>query len=389
MAILDRPLFQRRPTRDELRRYGLLAFANGGIVYANTGGLQMQSAELKPGGKVPGRRYYNKETGKFEVYQPEPETAITSLVQLKRQAEDQSMKDLEDLQDRREPPVTEETTTTTEETTPEETTTTTEEETTTTNEEMAPQTSGDRELFDKFKKKSETYRNILKEYGEDDFRTQAFLQLAQFGLNLASAQGSNFLDKVAKASRDPLANFAKLAQEKSSFMKELDFLALQKAEGEIAKEEERAFQKEEARLEREQDLRIAMLKEEDKSAIQKIADSLVGKKDPNTGEIYTAETAYQQAIKNHLFQKTKSREDYEQERFTFYRDQDDTVTVEQAKILAQEDVDAIYGESIDDKVLTDEIIKKAMEQNQGRSREEIINALEGQGFIDVNNVRGD
>jgi hypothetical protein len=30
-----------------------------------------------------------------------------------------------------------------------------------------------------------------------------------------------------------------------------------------------------------------------------------------------------------------------------------------------------------------------MEQNQGRSREEIINALEGQGFIDVNNVRGD
>jgi major membrane immunogen (membrane-anchored lipoprotein) len=384
MAILDRPLFQRRPTRDELRRYGLLAFANGGIVYANTGGLQMQSAELKPGGKVPGRRYYNKETSKFEVYQPEPETAITSLVQLKRQAEDQSMKD---LQDGREPPVTEETTTTTEETTPEETTTTTEEETTTTNEEMAPQTSGDRELFDKFKKKSETYRNILKEYGEDDFRTQAFLQLAQFGLNLASAQGSNFLDKVAKASRDPLANFAKLAQEKSSFMKELDFLALQKAEGEITKEEERAFQKEEARLEREQDLRIAMLKEEDKSAIQKIADSLVGKKDPNTGEIYTAETALSQAIKNHLFEKTQLREEYQQKRFTFYREQDNSV--EEAKILAQEDADAIYGGSTNDKVLTEEIIKKAMEQNQGRSREEIINALEGQGFIDVNNVRGD
>jgi hypothetical protein len=388
MAILDRPLFQRRPTRDELRRYGLLAFANGGIVYANTGGLQMQSAELKPGGKVPGRRYYNKETGKLEVYQPEPETAITSV--LKKDYEDKILRDLKTPPPvLTQPTVTEETTTTTEETTPEETTTTTEEETTTTNEEMAPQTSGDRELFDKFKKKSETYRNILKEYGEDDFRTQAFLQLAQFGLNLASAQGSNFIDKVAKASRDPLANFAKLAQEKSSFMKELDFLALQKAEGEITKEEERAFQKEEARLEREQDLRIAMLKEEDKSAIQKIADSLVGKKDPNTGEIYTAETAYQQAIKNHLFEKTKSREDYQQKRFTFYRDQDDTVTVEQAKILAQEDVDAIYGESIDDKVLTEEIIKKAMEQNQGRSREEIINALEGQGFIDVNNVRGD
>ena len=363
MAILDRPLFQRRPTRDELMAYGLPAFANGGIVYMQKGG--------DPKGLFSPKR-------QDEI---EPETALTNLVPSMTTEQLQSGGRLPEVA------VTEETTTTTEETTPEETTTTTEEETTTTNEEMAPQTSGDRELFDKFKKKSETYRNILKEYGEDDFRTQAFLQLAQFGLNLASAQGSNFLDKVAKASRDPLANFAKLAQEKSSFMKELDFLALQKAEGEITKEEERAFQKEEARLEREQDLRIAMLKEEDKSAIQKIADSLVGKKDPNTGEIYTAETAYQQAIKNHLFQKTKSREDYEQERFTFYRDQEGSV--EEAKKLAQEDADAIYGGSTNDKVLTEEIIKKAMEQNQGRSREEIINALEGQGFIDVNNVRGD
>jgi hypothetical protein len=127
----------------------------------------------------------------------------------------------------------------------------------------------------------------------------------------------DFLDKVATASRDPLANFAKLAQDKSSFMKELDFLALQKAEGEITKEEERAFQKEEARLEREQDLRIAMLKEEDKTQIQKIADGLVGKKNPNTGEIYTVETAYAQAMKNYLFEKTPLREEYEQDRLHF------------------------------------------------------------------------
>ena len=32
MAILDRPLFQRRPTMDQLRMYGLPAFANGGVV---------------------------------------------------------------------------------------------------------------------------------------------------------------------------------------------------------------------------------------------------------------------------------------------------------------------------------------------------------------------
>ena len=343
MAILDRPLFQRRPTRDELMAYGLPAFANGGIVYMQKGG--------DPKGLFSPKR-------QDEI---EPETAITSV--LKKDYEDKILRDLKTPPPvLTQPTVTEETTTTTEETTPEETTTTTEEETTTTNEEMAPQTSGDRELFDKFKKKSETYRNILKEYGEDDFRTQAFLQLAQFGLNLASAQGSNFLDKVAKASRDPLANFAKLAQEKSSFMKELDFLALQKAEGEITKEEERAFQKEEARLEREQDLRIAMLKDEDKATIQKIADSLVGKKNPNTGEIYTAETAYAQAIKNHLFEKTQLREEYQQKRFTFYRDQDESI--EEAKKLAKEDADAIYGESIDEETLLDDEIPVITNQAQ-------------------------
>ena len=32
MAILDRPLFQRRLTKDQLRAYGIPAFANGGIV---------------------------------------------------------------------------------------------------------------------------------------------------------------------------------------------------------------------------------------------------------------------------------------------------------------------------------------------------------------------
>ena len=38
MAILDRPMFQRRPTKDELRRYGLPAFANGGVVKMRNGG---------------------------------------------------------------------------------------------------------------------------------------------------------------------------------------------------------------------------------------------------------------------------------------------------------------------------------------------------------------
>jgi hypothetical protein len=323
MAILDRPLFQRRLTKDELRGYGLPAFANGGVVqkFANGGGTRLDLYKKK----------IDPETAITDLVEDRPTLPATGMTIPSSVYEQETVTDtlseftpeLKPIPERKKELMEKDK-----------------------KDKLTPETSGDRELLDKFKKKSETYRNILKEYGEDDFRTQAFLQLAQFGLNLASAQGSNFLDKVATASRDPLANFAKLAQDKSSFMKELDFLALQKAEGEIAKEEERAFQKEEARLEREQDLRIAMLKEEDKTQIQKIADGLVGKKNPNTGEIYTVETAYAQAMKNYLFEKTPLREEYEQDRFTFYRDQDESVT--EAKRLAQEDADAIYGESFTD-----------------------------------------
>ena len=39
MAILDRPMFQRRPTKDQLRQYGIPAFANGGVVKMNKGGV--------------------------------------------------------------------------------------------------------------------------------------------------------------------------------------------------------------------------------------------------------------------------------------------------------------------------------------------------------------
>ena len=41
MAILDRPLFQRRLTKEQLRAYGIPAFANGGVVQ-----------KFAPGGEV-------------------------------------------------------------------------------------------------------------------------------------------------------------------------------------------------------------------------------------------------------------------------------------------------------------------------------------------------
>ena len=61
MAILDRPMFQRRLTKDELRGYGIPAFANGGVVqkFANGGGTRLD--------------LYKKKI--------EPKTAITDLVE--------------------------------------------------------------------------------------------------------------------------------------------------------------------------------------------------------------------------------------------------------------------------------------------------------------------
>jgi len=60
--------------------------------------------------------------------------------------------------------------------------------------------------------------------------SQGFLQLAQFGLNLAAAQGSNFADKVAKSAKDPLTAFAKLAQDAQNDEKGIQLAALKSAE---------------------------------------------------------------------------------------------------------------------------------------------------------------
>ena len=247
MAILDRPLFQRRPTREELMAYGLPAFANGGIVYANTGGLQMQSAELKPGGKVPGKRYYNKETGKFEVYQPEPETAITDLV-TDTQYEDKILRDLETP-----PPVL--TTTETEplpEFTPELKPIPERKQKLMEEEEDKKKKQKEIESLDELKQKylekSELYKELLGN-PEEMMKQQGFLQLAQFGLNLASAQGANFLDKVAKSAKDPLNAFAELGRKAYEDERAVNLLALEATEEDIAAEKEAQLEKELAEIE--------------------------------------------------------------------------------------------------------------------------------------------
>ena len=213
--------------------YGLPAFANGGIVYMQKGGDPKGLFKPKKQDEI------------------EPETAITSLVD--ENYEDKILRDLKTPPVLTQPTVTEETTTTTEETTPEETTTTTEEE-------IKQEGSGkikmddSRSTLERFKNKSDFYKSILAKYGEDDMRTQGFLQLAQFGLNLMSQAGGNFLDKVAKSAQDPLKAFAQIAAENTQTQKEIDVLALKQIEDEIATEKQNEFE-----------LRLQAIKESGKS----------------------------------------------------------------------------------------------------------------------------
>jgi hypothetical protein len=79
------------------------------------------------------------------------------------------------------------------------------------------------------KERSELYKQILGDPTKQ-MASQGFLQLAQFGLNLAAAQGSNFADKVAKSAKDPLTAFAKLAQDAQNDEKGIQLAALKSAE---------------------------------------------------------------------------------------------------------------------------------------------------------------
>jgi len=232
MAILDRPMFQRRLTKDELRGYGIPAFANGGVVqkFANGGGTRLD--------------LYKKKI--------DPETAITDLVEDRPTLPATGMTIPSSVYE-------EETTTTTEEVTPE--------ETTTKKEEIKQEGSGEIEMddsrlaFERFKNKSDFYKDVLAKYGEDDMRTQGFLQLAQFGLNLMSQAGGNFLDKVAKSAQDPLKAFAQIAAENTQAQKELDVLALKQVEDEIATEKQNQFE-----------LRLQAIKESGKSTENALKD---------------------------------------------------------------------------------------------------------------------
>ena len=84
------------------------------------------------------------------------------------------------------------------------------------------------------RERSDIYKQILGD-PKEGLKQQGLLQLAQFGLNLASAQGGNFAEKIAKSAKDPLQTFAALGREAMKDERAIDMLAIKGAEDEMAR----------------------------------------------------------------------------------------------------------------------------------------------------------
>jgi len=372
MAILDRPLFQRRPTKDELRRYGLPAFANGGIVYANTGGLQMKSAELKPGGKVPGRKYYNKETKKFEVYQPEPETAITDLVrptgpatgmtipssvyEEKETVTDTPTEEMYDFDiELKEKP------------TPKKT------------KEDEPKPVDDtEELKKKYLKESKLLKEILGD-NKEMVKRQGFLQLAQFGLNLASAQGSSFLDKVAKSAKDPLNAFAELGRKAFEDERAIELMALEQVRAKEAADTE--YERELAKEERQ----AALAKELQQMKLSGEEDDVLKLYKQQYGD----EKGTQMFLDLQKAKVGKTKQDFLAEAYLDFRDPSMGLSDEEAMKQAQAAADIFYGTDVANqgggdqgtqKVFTQDMLTQTKKLYPDYSDQEILRQAEEDGF---------
>jgi len=265
MAILDRPMFQRRPTKDELRQYGIPAFANGGIVvqkFAPGGdvtipsGYQMSQAPFTQTVGAPtvaetivdpknysslvekgiGMRSggLKMEIQKLEAIIANPNMyseavvadAKARLPELKKQLieAEASLKegvDMEKVISEKEEKNKTEATGTIEDKSPE----VQEDDITKEQDEVS-------RLKTLTLERSALYKEMLGDPREM-MKQQGLLDLAQFGLNLASARGGNLAEKIAKSAADPLASFAKLAQDSSRDARAIDLAALQAAEEEL------------------------------------------------------------------------------------------------------------------------------------------------------------
>jgi hypothetical protein len=84
------------------------------------------------------------------------------------------------------------------------------------------------------RERSDLYKKILGD-PKEGLKQQGLLQLAQFGLNLASAKGGNFAEKIANSAKDPLQAFATLGREAMKDERAIDMIAIKGAEEELGR----------------------------------------------------------------------------------------------------------------------------------------------------------
>ena len=275
MAILDRPMFQRPLTKDQLRQYGIPAFANGGIVvqkFANgrevtkpinvkekfdTATTEMLDEGAKQEAIQQGRFFSPVSNLEDKIANLERKINLkkqngqdttaeeAELAQLKSQLAEEKVKKEEatadstpvpkDLTDALKTGDTEKVKETLLEQEGPGRDEIIEEKTTSITDGLSdPEREVISELEALVKERSPIYKKILGDPREG-LKQQGLLQLAQFGLNLASARGGTFAEKIAKSAKDPLQAFAALGREAMKDERAIDMLAIKSAEAELAR----------------------------------------------------------------------------------------------------------------------------------------------------------
>ena len=281
MAILDRPLFQRRLTKDQLRAYGIPAFANGGVVQRFDNGGEV-------GPSLPGAREPIFPSLMIQKDAIERTGGDTTIADQAIQAGTESFVDSQDLnnlvleerniesrinqlekliQQKRSAGLD----TSTEEaelsalktklgeTSKQKTEKQNEIKTKEDNKKIITtevdtkvddtQTKDTDEVEDDIEKeqseierlktlaleRSALYKDMLGD-PQQMVKQQGLLQLAQFGLNLAAARGGNLAEKIAKSAKDPLTAFAQLASDASKDARAIDLAAIKSAEDQLQTE---------------------------------------------------------------------------------------------------------------------------------------------------------
>ncbi len=248
MAILDRPLFQRPLPTEQLRMYGIPAFANGGVVNYNTAGeIKVIDEEIvtKPNGDIVRVRTIEQRTPRGtvtrkieEVLEPATITQDSSInprspkkEQKKEVNESKSNLRVATEMEAGAKKLAESTRT-------KEAIVADAEKKEELDNSGLNNTDSERDtlvgLEEMVKERSELYKKILGD-PKEGLKQQGLLQLAQFGLNLASAKGGNFAEKIANSAKDPLTAFAALGRESLKDERAIDMLAIKATEDEMAR----------------------------------------------------------------------------------------------------------------------------------------------------------